>query len=345
LSNYQPEERNFKREQVGTLTGVVSSIYHRKEAEKNLDSMVSLFKKVDLKFNDPILCVERYEFEDNKWIAKPIQPPTMEPTSIDCITLNTWFSKHYQLERTNKLLQLIQSKRPDIICLQEVTIPTLQMILENVFIRSHYATSTIKIPQGYECVMLTNRKFSVIHFTRKLPTEMSRRVILGCIFFTGGKSMIVGTSHLESLRNPRIRQTQLDIILSLLENIPIDVIPNQYHNYSFKFEDRIFMGDCNFDPSRSVCIEESIVEKCKFNDMWVDLHPGVDGFTMPPKKRNKGNRIDRVLYKIMNWTPKSINLIGTEDIDTNCNECRSSKGACTISDHYGLLTTLHYENQ
>jgi len=68
-----------------------------------------------------------------------------------------------------------------------------------------------------------------------------------------------------------------------------------------------------------------------------------DGFTHPPFKSFKGKRIDRVLYKTINWIPKSIELIGTEDIGTNCEVCLSTKGACTLSDHYGLLITLNKE--
>jgi len=146
---------------------------------------------------------------------------------------------------------------------------------------------------------------------------------------------------LESSRNAPVRKNQLEIILPLLEKIPLEIVPEELKNtFPTQFKDVMFMGDCNYDPTWDDCIEESVVTSHMFTDVWLVIHPNQPGYTQPPNKHHKGKRIDRVLIKSTQCKPLSIDLIGTEDIGTNCEECKQSKGACTVSDHFGLYTVI-----
>jgi len=322
---------------------------HKKQNQQDLSQFIKVFKMDELKFDDPVQATTRFLFDrkKNKWLPNMSLEPRDRPAQVTCLTLNTWFELHFFQERCNALIGIIEKTKPDIVCFQEVTGPFLEIFCKNSTIQENYCLSNANSQPfpGYGVLMMTKKEMCAHYFSRKLPSRMGRTLLVSCFFFSDGSHFCVGTSHLESSRNAPVRKNQLEVIFPILEKISLDIVPDVIKNsekikFPNQFTDILFMGDCNYDPKWTDCIEEEVVKSHGFSDIWLELNPGDVGFTQPPKKQHKGNRIDKVFIKSTQCKPLTIQLIGTEDIGTNCSECIESKGACTVSDHFGLFTVL-----
>lgn len=87
---------------------------------------------------------------------------------------------------------------------------------------------------------------------------------------------------------------------------------------------KIILGDFNYEVGE----EDSIFKENGYQDIWAALYPSVHGGT------RGGRRIDHIMItKSSPWNPTKINIIGDEPV----------KGSKTIfiSDHFGLVSTLH----
>jgi len=215
----------------------------------------------------------------------------------------------------------------------------LHFITQNSFIRSGYCSSDANATtfEGNDVLMLIKKKFCAHFFLRSLPSRMDRSVLFANIY-SKNFSICVGTSHLESSKSAPVRKQQLEIILSLLQQQPLDA----QNGRNDKISDILFMGDMNFDRNYvdGCCIEEEVIVHNEFVDMWSSLHPDNPGHTRLKSKLHQPKRIDRVLVKSQYFLPENIEVIGKEDIGNNCEACIKKRGACTISDHYGVFATL-----
>ena len=137
-----------------------------------------------------------------------------------------------------------------------------------------------------------------------LPTEMSRRLLLVKV-----PQLVIGTVHLESLANPRMRVEQLKICARVLAPFP----------------DAMLVGDFNFDSERNFKAPHEPLENAAlavlegFTDLWPSLRPEpgktFDSTLNPYIEQYEQMRYDRVMVKLAGWRPEDIRMVGDEPLD------------------------------
>ena len=112
------------------------------------------------------------------------------------MTYNVWFEDHFKEQRYHVILKMIKESQPDIVCLQEVTKPFMNILLDQSFIKHSYYISG-NIIKGYGNLMLT--RFPCNFFEVPFESSMNRSLLLAePIGGINGKPILFGTVHLES---------------------------------------------------------------------------------------------------------------------------------------------------
>lgn len=235
------------------------------------------------------------------------------------VTWNVWFGEWERERRWQALWATIATRRPDVICLQEVMPehldgPELRRLRD-----AGWWVSDEHLLH-YDALLLTQLPVAE-HERLSLPSVMGRRLVLARLATT--PAITIATVHLEStdrMTAPRCRQ--LADIHARLAREPNDVL---------------LVGDMNFPAGD----RPEAAQLPDWRDVWADLHPGDPGYTVDSKKNfmralmkpgTKQARIDRVFHRGGLWRPTEILRLGT----------RSLPGDPTlyISDHFGLEVDL-----
>jgi len=259
--------------------------------------------------------LEAFAYAGGEWSPAPPAAATA-PTPVSLLTWNVWFGAHMFEERRAALLTLLERRKPDVICLQEVTKELLDAVLETPWIEHAYTLSSIELVQTYDVAILSRLPIKQLS-QLPLPTTMGRRLVvaeLAC-------GLTIGTVHLESMKqSQRPRAAQLRLIQAALA----------------AFGNAVLCGDMNFQPGD--LIEDAALDPA-FRDVWPALRedPGYTAdsqinkmrFSLKPAMSRK--RIDRVFVHGTGWMPTQIELVGTEPIDLD---------GTFASDHFGLACTL-----
>ena len=155
-------------------------------------------------------------------------------TNLDFLTWNIHF-KDLTQERIKRIISVISTKNPAIICLQEIPI-----LMIDEFQIPHYFRIGISFQYSYNTLILSRYPF--IRYDRyPLPkTLMGRNLLLTNIILPNGKIVYIGTFHLDSIFNTSesesLKKNQLRFIQSiippntilmgdtnLLNNDPLDI--------------------------------------------------------------------------------------------------------------------------
>jgi len=172
-------------------------------------------------------------------------------------------------KRNQHMIKLITELDADIICLNEVTVPILNMILANQIIRGSYFVSdipsspsqTVNLSIHEKCtfgnILLSRLPFEDLHSYLFVHPTCKRKVIFG-LFSHCDQQFLVGGVHATAHReNQHIRKQQIDEI--------VDVLKRSDH---FNFGNNIFlMGDFNFHSE-----EENASIEPYFIDLWKSTH-------------------------------------------------------------------------
>jgi tyrosyl-DNA phosphodiesterase 2 len=260
--------------------------------------------------------LEAFAYVGGAWKAAP-RVPASDPVDVRLLTYNVWFGAHMFEERRAALIAELERRKPDVICLQEVTKELLDVLIDQPWITRGYTLSDVELFQTYDVAILSRlpvKKLSAL----PLPTQMGRRLLvaeLAC-------GLAIGTVHLESMKqSTQPRAAQLRLIQPALAALG----------------DAVLCGDMNFQPTDEV---ESAALDPAFVDVWPALHPNDPGYTADSqinkmrfelKPTLSRKRIDRVFLHSSRWRATSIELVGTEPIDLD---------GTFPSDHFGLATTL-----
>jgi tyrosyl-DNA phosphodiesterase 2 len=256
------------------------------------------------------------QFFTGSWDVAPRADPS-PPIDLRVITWNVWFGGHMFEERRDALLAELHRRRADVIALQEVTDPLLEVLLEQQWVRRDYQVSALSAP-GYDVVVLSRlpmRRLTVV----PLPTKMGRRLLVAQL----ACGLEIATVHLESTDGEAARRTeQLGIIQAYLTR---------------SSEDTVLVGDLNFAPDAP--LEQSAMDP-SFVDAWPLLRSDEPGYTVDTdrnpmrwhvKSKVARKRIDRAMVRSRRWRPTAIELLGTKPIDID---------DTFVSDHFGLEVTL-----
>jgi len=121
----------------------------------------------------------------------------MVSSLLTVMTWNIWFDKIDRRQRTETLLNEIQTYDPDIIALQEVVQESLEIIVAKMQ-PTYYVIGSISPDIGYDTLILS--KFPPIQWNRyNLPKSKMGRNLLLTTLQTSTRQITVGTFHLESI--------------------------------------------------------------------------------------------------------------------------------------------------
>eukprot|EP01122_Echinamoeba_exundans_P000894 TRINITY_DN10835_c0_g1_i1.p1 TRINITY_DN10835_c0_g1~~TRINITY_DN10835_c0_g1_i1.p1 ORF type:complete len:344 (-),score=44.48 TRINITY_DN10835_c0_g1_i1:13-1014(-) len=278
---------------------------------------------------------------DSSWMEyqpKPIKM-TSKLTKIRMMTFNVWFDDFALRQRAVELCRLIKEVSPDVICLQEVTLPFLNMLKMASCFREGAVISDIEgsTLNGYGVVIISNNpdlipeRFTICRF----PSMMGRK-LLAAYFNVQGKRVAVGCVHLESLDSAKIRQTQLKI---------------SNEELSSSSDSSFLMGDFNFDDKRNFHIDVTPLENDMMRetlkgwiDTWEHLKPTEDGKTfdsvenkmLTPWHKHERMRYDRIMFHSEDWAAQHIDLAGVEPF-TQLPGRDGKVLPVVVSDHFGLV--------
>jgi tyrosyl-DNA phosphodiesterase 2 len=258
----------------------------------------------------------RFDFAPASWVngrwALSPRLPLASAVPARIASWNVWFDDHQAAARHRGLLSELRRRDVDVIALQEVTQELLDTLLAERWIRSDYQVSELQVI-GYDVIILSRLPISRVA-TMLLPSAMGRRLIvaeLAC-------GLEVATTHLESTAPmAAARAAQLAIVC----------------DYLGKRGDTVVVGDMNFEPDAPA---ENAALDARFVDVWPALRPDDPGYTVDPIRNPmrlasagtpRQRRIDRVFARTARWSPRHIDLLGTEPIDDQ---------QTFVSDHFGL---------
>eukprot|EP00439_Symbiodinium_sp_Y106_P069543 s510_g11.t6 len=208
--------------------------------------------------------------------------------------------------RTRALLEVIRSLAPSVCCFQEV-VPQVARQLKEALPEWQCSDSSLDSAtvQPYRVMAFVQPGISAEFELHPLPTAMSRSLLLVKV-----PGLTVGTVHLESLANPRMREEQLRQCAGILAPC----------------SNAMLVGDFNFDSERNFKAPHEPLENDAlsllqdFTDLWPTLRPGEPGKTFdsrlnPYIGEYEQMRYDRVMVKLEAWTTEQIRLVGDEPLN------------------------------
>jgi tyrosyl-DNA phosphodiesterase 2 len=271
-----------------------------------------------------------YNAYTQRWELLEREPsPTQPYAQLSIATLNVWFGAAHFAERCAATLRLLGELQPDIITLQEVTIPFLDALRVEPWVQAEYrlSDSTGESVDPYGVLILSRIPITEWVIWR-LPSAMGRHLVTVQTILNG-QPFVCASVHLESQSySAPIRTKQLSRIFPYLAEHP----------------QLVFTGDFNIDAASA---ENEQIDP-SYLDLWPYLHPFEDGYTVDTerntmrwihKQKPKRVRFDRMLLRSANqlWQPESIELIGDTPIDP-------ATPAVFPSDHFGLIARLQWNS-
>jgi len=270
-----------------------------------------------------------FDKDDNKWCHSDSFDTNVRADTLTFVTFNIWFGEYYFEQRFHALMDILKDTDADIIGLQEVTHESLELILEEEWVKDNYFISDITGTTflSYGVIFLSRIPVKQLELY-PLKSLMGRYVLIA-EFNINGQKLLVGTTHLESLRHSaKIRRVQLEKIFAWLDNS----------------DNSVLMGDFNFCSSWE---ENSNIDN-RYSDIWKVLRVNEPGYTEDTdinlmrkqlKRPEKKVRFDRIISRSSTpgWKPNRINRLGMKPISPEYPNVFPS-------DHFGLLGIFEWRD-
>eukprot|EP00931_Biecheleriopsis_adriatica_P111137 TRINITY_DN85486_c0_g1_i1.p1 TRINITY_DN85486_c0_g1~~TRINITY_DN85486_c0_g1_i1.p1 ORF type:complete len:266 (+),score=44.24 TRINITY_DN85486_c0_g1_i1:40-798(+) len=242
---------------------------------------------------------------------------------LKLLTFNIWFAKHEMARRMQAICDIIGSKSPDLVALQEITAQHWALCREHPAM----AGFTWSIPppdQRYFTLLGSRWPFSHPPTRHEFEvTLMGRDLLYATVTPPGLPPLVFATSHLESLDRAKVRKEQIGESLQALQHA----------------SDAVFCGDTNIDER----VDGEIALPAPWRDAWLEAKPDDPGYTFDVERNGmllqlddwaRTNharlRFDRFWIKSSSYAVSGIELLD-ETIDGR---------ALWPSDHFGLLLVL-----
>ncbi|TMW57110.1 hypothetical protein Poli38472_003035 [Pythium oligandrum] len=186
------------------------------------------------------------------------------------LTFNIWFDPMAMRQRMRAIGQLVERHRPAVIGFQEVTRDSLAILKAQQWAKYYDCSVDVALPfsEAYFCVLFSALPVLGLETMPFAATGMGRELVSMRVQVTEGHSLMVGTSHLESLPQfQRARISQLRESMTVLSE-SVDAHEDKSDNCL----GAIFMGDTNLfpddikfmDPRSSVAAAQGLtVEEAK----------------------------------------------------------------------------------
>ena len=262
--------------------------------------------------------------------------------SISLVTWNVWFDSLERTARYNHIFQTIQSIKPDIVCLQEVTpyfVEQLKLWPEilKFYSFSDQLDSASIIPYGV--AVLCRKSLSPEFKFVALPTNMYRKLLI-TDFQIDKQMFTIGTVHLESLNNQKMREEQLVICSQQLNSRPFSLLCGDFNFCSYR----------NFDENSSSRLDNSCLAEIlpEYIDIWPELKgPSNLGYTFDTINNGmlcghpfERMRYDRIIYRSatscsdsasseLSWRPVHVELLGVDPISSSESSAGGTNNAST----------------
>ncbi|MBA42766.1 MAG: hypothetical protein CMF62_02010 [Magnetococcales bacterium] len=242
--------------------------------------------------------------------------------TFSVLSYNIWFETFKQIERTESLIETINYYDPDIICLQEVIEPILDILKERLINYKYIYPK--KLIHRYGNVIFSKHKISKC-MTFEFPNSKMGRSLELINLEIDKNTIIVATSHYES-EFKKNEKNKEKINQYRLSKLILDKAYNKYKNI-------ILASDTNL-----VKHEEDYFFSDKWKDSWIENNPSELGYTYDTltnkNLESKGysikyrSRLDRIIYQADNLIPINSKLI------------KGTDGSIEPSDHHGILTSF-----
>ncbi|MCA9716226.1 MAG: endonuclease/exonuclease/phosphatase family protein [Myxococcales bacterium] len=233
-------------------------------------------------------------------------------------TWNVWFGEWAEASRQAALWAELARLEPDVICLQEMTLPHFEG--PGLRARRRRGDWISESPRSrYDVVTLAR---APVRGSERvpLPSDMGRNLLITRL--ATSPPLTVATVHLESTAETTARRVQqLELITERLA----------------RERDVLLVGDMNFPDGE----RPEAAALAGWRDAWRELRPGDPGYTVDSETnqmrawtnpRRKRARLDRALLRGDGWRFTAATRLGTRPLPED--------PLTFISDHYGLLVEL-----
>ncbi|MFB2918185.1 poly(A) polymerase [Aerosakkonema funiforme] len=270
-----------------------------------------------------------YEYISLSWQAVDRTTSTKSNT-LKIVSLNVLCDTYEsEIIQTAKRIPVIaahlRSGDADIIALQEVTLPLLEFLLTQDWVRDYFISES---PSGstlpsHGILILSKLPFTLVEH----EYSQHKRVLVGT-WLVNDEQLQVAAVHLTSdrARNAIEKRThQISILLEYLKTQPGDCL---------------IVGDFNTKNDELA----GILTENNYIDVWQELHPEAAGYTFDPQQNplaalmsltGEVARLDRILLRDEDkrWIPQSIELFANEAIP-------DTEATLYPSDHFGIKAVL-----
>ncbi|KAG2387435.1 hypothetical protein C9374_001767 [Naegleria lovaniensis] len=330
------------------LKGGGNNASHQTTVVRNIEKKVLIDQKVDRHISDEVrkrivfdpdndtpstasFLVHFHEYVGSTW--QPVMYENLKQSNnnvqeLKIVTYNVWFDLLEREARMLEIVQICQNANADIICLQEVTRGSLEILTKQSWIRNNFYISDSLENGGttvspYGVMIFVKKNLPVVKlFLNELPTRMFRSA-LSLELKVNDQILCFSTIHLESLDSQSLRAQQMYLISTFLK----------------LYDTGFLCGDFNFDSEENYHKDTTPLENENlenfypdFMDIWKELkYPLQD---MGKTFLGDQSRLDRMLLKSSIFEPVEITMLGTKPF-------KEAHGKPIYpSDHFGLLTTL-----
>jgi len=254
---------------------------------------------------------------------------------------NMWFREDVALTaRMDCVGKFIAERRPDVVCLQEVT-PNIHTLLRSQPWWGEYAASREWPPLlSYYVLLLCRRSVPMAGGFSSRPFENSsqgREIVRATLDVGGGDRLTVSTSHLESFtgRDSNGAAERVQQLAWSLEELERDGGRG----------DLLLAGDLNWSDKE----EGKMRLRDGWVDAWTELKPGDPGYTYDAKENpmllgGLRKRFDRLLFRGGCFRVAGAELVLKGAIPGVTMLKKLKKGDTRFpvlpSDHFGLVVTL-----
>lgn len=266
--------------------------------------------------------------------AVTVGSSSMSSLSFSVLTLNVWFGRHEFERRMAGIVDLLVANKADFVCLQEVTPRGAQIFKSDARLKELYDVNKHSVGR-YGVLLLAKKRWKAKFKETGFPSDMGRVLLSAIVNLDDGEGaepqqMIVSTAHFESLSSHSLREEQMEVANRVQKDYTNAVLCGDFNFCSYR----------NFDLEKKVLENDSLKQKLpEHEDLWPLLHDTTKeeekGYTFDSTintniHKFERMRYDRILSKLKDAKPRSIQIIGNKSLEG---------GGVSVfpSDHFGLL--------